>query len=129
RRRRASLWSDELGGDTYRVGDDVWITRDDELMFELAKVVSVPQASRNDGHPEVRVMPRSTSSTSATRERMVSVSQLYRADGGSIDVETVNDISQLPLVNEPIVNDVIRRRYLGDSIYTAARPMLIAVNP
>ncbi|KAF4661207.1 Unconventional myosin-Ig [Perkinsus olseni] len=128
RRRRASLWSGQVGGDTYRVGDDVWITRDDELMFELAKVVSLPQASRNDGHPEVRVMPRSTSS-SAARERMVPVSQLYRADGGSIDVETVNDISQLPLVNEPIVNDVIRRRYLSDSIYTAARPMLIAVNP
>ncbi|EER11952.1 myosin B, putative [Perkinsus marinus ATCC 50983] len=65
----------------YKVGDDVWVTRDDELMFELAKI------------------------------------------------EAVNDISHLPLVNEPIVNDVIKRRYLADLIYTAARPMLIAVNP
>lgn len=44
--------------------------------------------------------------------------RLYHANGGdnnnSIEIEAVNDISHLPLVNEPIVNDVIKRRYLAD---------------
>lgn len=37
RKRRPSLWEGENGN--YKVGDDVWVTRDDELMFELAKVI------------------------------------------------------------------------------------------
>ena len=41
----------------------------------------------------------------------------------------IADLTQLSYLNEPSILDNLARRYSGDSIYTNAGPVLIAVNP
>ncbi|KAF4676627.1 choline dehydrogenase 7 [Perkinsus chesapeaki] len=139
-RKRQSLWQQgrrhhhqregisNVEEEDYKVGDDIWIPKDDDGMFEMAKIVSIPKPFNGDIKIRTKSTTTSTSS-SIGRERIVNISEIYESNGGNIEVDTIKDVSQMAIVNEPIVNDIIKRRYLNDIIYTSARPMLILVNP
>ena len=40
-----------------------------------------------------------------------------------------SDVTHLSYLNEPGILNVLRQRYAGDAVYTAAGPVLLAVNP